>query len=170
MICLWFRDDLITEIGLPLVKKGIKSLTGIDIESKELTPEDKQKLLESQVEIMKIDFEKLKEENRAKEFVVVEANKNTDSARNMNSEIQTSENASELAKNTAYYLDIILVLSTIVLAFTLFVLELPLENKELAYMMFGSLLTLTGTVVNFHRGSSQSSTNNQDELNKLKRL
>jgi hypothetical protein len=48
------------------------------------------------------------------------------------------------------------------------VFPLPLENKELAYMMFGSLLTLTGTVVNFHRGSSQSSTNKQDELNKLK--
>ena len=61
MIGLGFIDDLISDVGLPLVKKGIKALTGIDIEAKELTAEDKQKLLDSQVEIMKVDFEKLKE-------------------------------------------------------------------------------------------------------------
>jgi hypothetical protein len=60
MLGIGFIDDLISEVGLPLVKKGIKSLTGIDIESKELTAEDKQKILDSQIEIMKIDFEKLK--------------------------------------------------------------------------------------------------------------
>ena len=35
MLGIGFIDDLISEVGLPLVKKGIKSLTGIDIESKE---------------------------------------------------------------------------------------------------------------------------------------
>jgi hypothetical protein len=60
MVGIGFIDDLISEVGMPLVKKGIKSLTGIDLESKELTTEDKQKIMDSQIEIMKIDFEKLK--------------------------------------------------------------------------------------------------------------
>ena len=60
MIGIGFIDDLITDIGMPLVKKGVKALTGIDLESKELTAEDKQKIMDSQIEIMKIDFEKLR--------------------------------------------------------------------------------------------------------------
>ena len=71
-----FLDKLIGEVGLPLVKKGIKSVLGIDLDEKTLTPEDKQKIMDSQIEIMKIDFEKLKEDNRAKEFVTIENNKN----------------------------------------------------------------------------------------------
>lgn len=60
MIGIDFIDDLISQVGLPLVKKGIKSVTGIDLDAKELTAEDKQKIMDSQIEIMKIDFEKLK--------------------------------------------------------------------------------------------------------------
>jgi acetate kinase len=55
MIGIGFIDDLISEVGMPLVKKGVKALTGIDLESKELTNEDKQKIMDSQIEIMKID-------------------------------------------------------------------------------------------------------------------
>ena len=54
MIGIGFIDDLISEVGLPLVKKGIKPLTGIDLESKELTPEQKAKLVEMEVEIKKL--------------------------------------------------------------------------------------------------------------------
>ena len=57
-----FLTDLIGKYGEPLIAKGIEKVTGIDVTKKELTQEDKQKLLDSQVEIMKIDFEKLKEE------------------------------------------------------------------------------------------------------------
>ena len=59
MIGIGFIDDLISEVVMPLVKKGVRALTGIDLESKELTPEDKQKIMDSQIEIMKIDFEKI---------------------------------------------------------------------------------------------------------------
>ena len=52
MIGIGFIDDLISDIGLPLVKKGVKSVLGIDLDEKTLTPEDKQKLLDSQIEIM----------------------------------------------------------------------------------------------------------------------
>jgi len=33
--------------------------------------------------------------------------------------------------------------------------------------MFGSLLTMAGTVINFHRGSSKGSTEKQDIINKM---
>ncbi len=156
MIGIGFIDDLITDIGMPLVKKGVKALTGIDLESKELTAEDKQKIMDSQIEIMKIDFEKLKLEYD-----------NTNSARDMNVEIQKSEFASNLSKNTAYYIDIALVLAVIILGFSLFIFKLPIENKELAYTMFGSLLTMAGTVINFHRGSSKGSIDKQEIINRI---
>jgi len=84
-------------------------------------------------------------------------NANTDSARKMNAEVQNSVNASWLAKNIAYCIDVVIVLSTIGLTYMLMSQQVPADNKELALMAFGSLVTLCGTVVNFHRGSSQGS-------------
>lgn len=84
-------------------------------------------------------------------------NENTDSARKMNAAIQSSPDASWLAKNIAYVLDLVIVGVTLLMTWFLFIKGVPPENKELAYMAFGSLITLCGTVVNFHRGSSQGS-------------
>jgi hypothetical protein len=84
-------------------------------------------------------------------------NANTDSARKMNAEVQNSANASWLAKNIAYCIDVVIVTSTIGLTYMLMSQQVPADNKELALMAFGSLVTLCGTVVNFHRGSSQGS-------------
>lgn len=84
-------------------------------------------------------------------------NANTDSARKMNAEVQNSANASWMAKNIAYCIDAVIVLSTIGLTYMLMSQQVPADNKELALMAFGSLVTLCGTVVNFHRGSSQGS-------------
>jgi hypothetical protein len=97
-------------------------------------------------------------------------NENTDSARKMNAEIQLSATSSFLAKNTAYIIDFVIVGAAIMLAFLLFFVGVPDENKELAYTAFGSLLTLCGTVVNFHRGSSQGSKDKGDEVKNLKGL
>lgn len=84
-------------------------------------------------------------------------NENTDSARKMNAEIQSSPNSSWLAKNIAYVLDLAIVLATIFLAWMAYMKKVPDTNKELVYMALGSLLTMSGTVLNFHRGSSQGS-------------
>lgn len=168
MIGIGFIDDLISEVGLPLVKKGIKSALGIDLDEKTLTPEDKQKLMDSQIEIMKIDFEKLKEDNRAKEFVTIQNNSNTANARESNTKIQESGNATTLAKNAPYYLDFTIVLSTVLVGICLFIFEIPLENKELSYMLFGSLITLCGTIINYHRGSSNGSASKSEIINKIK--
>lgn len=69
-----FIDKLASEVGIPLLSKGIKAITGIDITEKALTPEDKQKIIDSQIEIMNIDFKTLelgyKDKDSARSFGV----------------------------------------------------------------------------------------------------
>ncbi len=97
-------------------------------------------------------------------------NANTDSARDMNAKVQESTNASWLAKNTAYALDLGIVTATIFLAWFAFMKGVPDANKELVYMALGSLITMCGTVLNFHRGSSQGSKDKGADIQKLKDL
>ena len=97
-------------------------------------------------------------------------NANTDSARDMNAKVQESTNASWLAKNTAYALDIGIVTATIFLAWFAFMKGVPEANKELVYMALGSLITMSGTILNFHRGSSQGSKDKGVDIQKLKDL
>ena len=105
----------------------------------------------------------------ANETKVLEINNaNTDSARDMNAKVQESTNASWLAKNTAYALDIGIVSATIFLAWFAFIKGVPEANKELVYMALGSLITMCGTVLNFHRGSSQGSKDKGADIQKLK--
>ncbi len=95
-------------------------------------------------------------------------NANTDSARKMNAEIQNSSSASWLAKNIAYVIDCVIVTATLLLSWFAFIKGVPPENKELVYMALGSLLTMCGTVLNFHRGSSQGSKDKNDVMKGLK--
>jgi len=95
-------------------------------------------------------------------------NANTDSARDMNAKVQESTNASWLAKNTAYALDVGIVAATIFLAWFAFIKGVPEANKELVYMALGSLITMSGTVLNFHRGSSQGSKDKASEIQAMK--
>ncbi len=163
-----FIGKLIDDYGEKLVLQGVEKLTGIDLSKEELTNEDKQKIMDSQIEIMKIDFEKLKLEAEAKLEDKRLDIQNTNNAQVMNTQIQASEFSSKLAKNTAYIIDLVLVLSLVVLVFCLFIFKLPIENKELAYTMFGSFLMYVGTVINFHRGSSKGSTEKQELINQIK--
>ncbi len=101
------------------------------------------------------------------EFKIEQEHKNTDSAREMNTGIQTSEHASPLAKNAAYFIDIAVVTAAIIVSWLAFFKGVPPENKELVYMALGSLWTLVGTIVNFHRGSSVGSKNNRELLDKV---
>lgn len=81
----------------------------------------------------------------------------TDSARKHDASVQDSQHASFLAKNVAYWIDLFIVGATFGLAYMILFKSIPEANKELIYTMFGSLLTLCMTVVNFHRGSSMKS-------------
>jgi uncharacterized protein YaaQ len=128
-------------------------------------PEQKAK---AQLELTKLaqDGELAKMANETKLLEL--NNANTDSAREMNAKVQESTNASWLAKNTAYALDIGIVAATIFLAWFAFMKGVPEANKELVYMALGSLITMCGTVLNFHRGSSQGSKDKATEIQALK--
>jgi hypothetical protein len=128
-------------------------------------PEAKAK---AQAELLKMqqdgDLAKMANDTKLVELM----NANTDSARDMNAKIQESAAASWLAKNTAYALDLGIVTATIFLAWFAFMKGVPEANKELVYMALGSLITMCGTVLNFHRGSSQGSKDKGSEIQKFK--
>jgi maltodextrin utilization protein YvdJ len=102
------------------------------------------------------------------EFKIQADMQNTADARDMNGKIQESANASWLAKNAAYIIDFVIILSTIVLSVLAYFQMVPDNNKELVYMALGSLITLTGTVVSFHRGSSQGSKDAGEAIRRMK--
>lgn len=91
---------------------------------------------------------------------------NTADARKMNSEIQNSATASWLAKNIAYVIDVAIIAGALTMTFVVFIVGVPEQNKSMAFTALGSLWTLTGTVVNFHRGSSAGSKAKTEEMMK----
>lgn len=91
---------------------------------------------------------------------------NTADARKMNSDIQNSATASWLAKNIAYVIDVAIIAGALTMTFVVFIIGVPEQNKSMAFTALGSLWTLTGTVVNFHRGSSAGSKAKTEEMMK----
>lgn len=156
MIGIDFVDNLISEIGLPLVKKGIKALTGVDLESKELTAEDKQKIMDSQIEIMKIDFEKLKLEFD-----------NTNSARDMQKVALQQDDT--FSKRYVYYLATFWSFVAVGYIFLITFLTIPEANVRFADTTLGFLLgTIVATIINYFFGSSKSSSDKNQLLKESK--
>lgn len=78
-------------------------------------------------------------------------------ARDANARIQESENASWLAKNTAYLLDLGVFILIIAMMTGLMFVEVPVGNKDLFNIASGSVLGYMAATWSFHRGTSQSS-------------
>lgn len=93
--------------------------------------------------------------------------KEMESARNMNSKIQESDHASWMAKNIAYCLDILFVVTFVVMLYLILNHQVPESNKELFYTGFGLLGGYVGTILNFHRGTSMGSEKKQKQLDKM---
>lgn len=111
-------------------------------------------------QIISIRLASLKHE----EFQIEQDNKNTASAREMNETIQSAATASTLAKNAAYFIDFAVITATLFISYLVFYVGIPDGNKEIVYTVMGSLYTLTGTIINFHRGTSASSQNKDRDL------
>lgn len=141
-----FITDMVSKYGEKAVTAGVEKITGVDITKRELTAAEKQLILDSEIKIKELDFRELQLKFE-----------NTNAARDMNARVQESENASDWAKISPYIMDFLILGATIFVGLLLFWVGIPDANKELAYMLFGALITMCGTVVNFHRGSSQSS-------------
>ena len=156
MIGIGFIDDLISDIGMPLVKKGVKALTGIDLESKELTPEQKAKLVEMEVEIKKIDFEKLKLDYQ-----------NTNDARDMQKVALQQDDI--FSKRFVYYLATFWSFVCVIYIFFITFGNIPSDNVRFADTILGFLLgTIIATIINFFLGSSKGSVDKSEIINKLK--
>lgn len=116
------------------------------------------------------DQERRAAENEAKRLGIEETKAylaDTANAREANVRIQESENASLLAKNVGYFLDLFIVATTVALAYLVLFQEVPSANKELFYTAFGSLITMCMTVVNFHRSSTARSQKKDDTIQRL---
>lgn len=144
-------------------KLGIELPSSIESYTPELLQQLKLKEIEHEEFLLNIGIKERELELQE----LAEGNRNTADARRMNSEIQGSSSSSDLAKNAAYYIDFLLIGATLLLAYFIFFVAIPANNKELAYTAFGSLLTLCGTVVNFHRGTSKSSEKHGDALHNI---
>lgn len=151
--------------GLPLIgnavlakgKEYIEEKAGVKLQDGELSEPEYLKLkqfqLENETELRALQVE----DNRIAAELEKARLADTASAREMNASIQNSKDATWLAKNFPYVLDMVIIGGAVLLGLCLFAFKIPTENKELAYTAFGVLLGLASTVVNFHRGSSGSS-------------
>lgn len=100
----------------------------------------------------------LKNEQKQMLFDLLELDVNDRAdARKMNSNIQDSANASWLAKNTAYMLDIGIFTLIVLIILGLFFIVIPEGNKEILYLIVGTILGFMGATWAFHRGSTQGS-------------
>lgn len=138
-------------------KEAIEQKLGVDIEQSLGTEEGRIRLQQLQAE-REEDLHAFVLAKRQQWFDAKKSElADVASARDMNSRVQESANASSVAKNAAYILDFVIVGATLSLIALLMFKAVPAENKEIAFAMLGSLLTLCGTVVQFHRGTSASS-------------
>lgn len=152
-----FIGKLIDDYGENLVVEGIEKITGIDISKKDLTPEEQQKILDNEFRIKSLNFEELKLESNERLETKKLDYQDTSNSRDTNVQIQESQNASWLAKNTAYILDFTIILATIMLGIMLFFVIIPEANMNIANIMFGAMLGYCATIIGWHRGSSKSS-------------
>jgi hypothetical protein len=78
-------------------------------------------------------------------------------SRSANARIQESGNSSWLAKNTGYVIDFIVIFAALAMSAAIMFTAIPEQNREQAFAVWGALMALCGTVLQWHRGSSRSS-------------
>ena len=151
-----FVGKLIDDYGEKLVVKGIEKLTGVDLSKEDLTNEDKQKIMDSQIEIMKIDFEKLKLEYQ-----------NTNDARDMQKVALQQDDT--FSKRYVYYLATFWSFVAVGYIFLITFLTIPEANVRFADTTLGFLLgTIVATIINYFFGSSKSSLDKNQLLKESK--
>lgn len=89
-------------------------------------------------------------------------------AMNANAKIQESENASILAKNTPYVLIYLLFGLIVYIIHQLINAQIPEANENTLYFVLGSVVTAFIAGCAFVHGSSKSSKDKMDVINKMK--
>ena len=91
----------------------------------------------------------------------------TSSARDMNSQVQNSENASWLAKNITPILAAITVFLTFILFYVFAFKKIDVESKDIVIYILGAMSTILMQIFGFYFGSSQGSKNNSKRVDDL---
>lgn len=129
-----------------------------------LAKNEAQKVINSHVERMaEIALEEMKLEVEREKAQI----QDTANARDNNTKIQESDKASWMAKNIAYIIDALFVVSFMVMLCLILFKIVPESNKELFYTGFGLLGGYVGTIINFHRGTSIGSERKQKQMEKM---
>lgn len=144
--------DLVgSSTNIPIASKLLEGIGNALMDDPDLSHEDKIEVAQMmQFELKELDL-RLKD--------------NADS-RNMNIKVQESKEASWLAKNTAYILDLGIIFILGVLVIVLIYADLTQQQKELALVGLGSFSALAIQIIHFHRGSSSGSKTKTDLLSK----
>ena len=144
-----FLDKLASEVGIPLLSKGIKAITGIDITEKALTAEDKQKIMDSQIEIMNLDFKTLELGYQDK-----------NNARNFGVNIQVSQDW--LVRNAGSLIAIFTILSAFILDLLLIYMVMNGTNVNPIYTLIqGAMNVRAVQVLSFYFGDSKVNADRQ---------
>lgn len=154
-------------IGNAVLAKGkdfVEDKLGVDLEQAMGTEQGRIRLQEIQAE-REEDLHAFVLAQRDQELKAEQmAYQDTANSRDANARIQESANAAWLAKNTGYVIDFVIIGATLLMSGMLMFRAIPLENREQAFAVWGALMALCGTVVQWHRGSSSGSQRKTDEL------
>ena len=160
MLGIGFIDDLISDVGLPLVKKGIKALTGIDIEAKELTAEDKQKIMDAEFRLRELDFKTLelslndkKEDNRHEESYLTAQVQENSNARDIQKVALQQDDL--FSKRFVYYFASFWSITAALYIMFVTFMEIPAANIRFVDTVIGFMLgTVVSTIIGYFFGSS----------------
>lgn len=148
-----FVKDLITDNGEDLVKKGIKKVTGIDLnEKKELSPEDIKAIKDAEIKLKDLNYKELE----------LEA-KDRDSARQM--QIAALNQEDKFSKRFVYYYASAITGISFLYIFWITFGTIPESNIRFADTILGFLLGVgLSNIIVYFFGSSKGSKDKTDAL------
>lgn len=130
---------------------------------------NKEEKLKAQAELEKIANDHIQAMTGKANEIEMAYLSDTQSAREENTKIQESTNASWLSKNVGYCIDIFLIVVFSIMLVVIINRVVPEQNKELFYTAFGLLGSYVGQCINYHRGTSAGSHAKQKSLDAVVR-
>ena len=162
-----FLKDLAFDHGEELVKKGIKTVTGIDLDEKEPTPEEIEKIKASELEIKELDFKQLELEFLREK----EDNRHIETIRGQSHEsYRTNNQQADKIANLVIKWNLPIIFTLVVI--NVFIVYYMKDNapliaiaSQIIGIAIGNLFAERQAIVNFFFGSSIGSKEKDDKLN-----
>lgn len=157
---LGFLTDLVSKHGEALVTEGVKAVTGIDLNAKEPTQEEKQLIIDSEFRLKELDFKKLelsldgtREANRHQEHLIDSSLGDTQSARSLQSTALTQED--KFSKRFIYYFASFWSISAVLYIVLVTFMTIPTANIRFVDTVIGFMLgTVVSTIIGYFFGAS----------------